>query len=284
MSSRLFLLRLPLILAHLITGATLALAIVALSRCGRRPSWIAAVVRWWHRRLCAILGLRIRLSGQLAPGCLLIANHISWLDIPIIGAQGEIGFLAKAQIRDWPLIGWLAEIAGTHFIERGANRIQDVSAALREDLGQGRTLMIFPEGTTSDGTRVLRFHPRLFALAQETGLAIQPIALAYRQGHGDMPDTIAPFVGDDTLVAHLLRVIRHPDLVADIRFLPPIAVTQQSQRRVLAETSRRAIVASLGMPEEIERSRTPAPRVNRCPDLDPGQSAPIPKTVVAHAT
>lgn len=277
------LLRVSLILAHLITGATLALGILILSRLGRRPPWIAALVRWWHRRLCAIVGLRIRISGQLAPGCLLMANHISWLDIPIIGAQGEIGFLAKAQIRGWPLIGWLAEIAGTHFIERGANRIQEVCTALREDLAQGRTLLIFPEGTTSDGTRVLRFHPRLFALAQETGLNIQPVALAYRQGQGNAPDRVAPFIDEDTLVAHLLRIIRHPDLVADIRFLQPIVVTQQSERRVLAQMSRRAIVASLGLPEDNDRSCTPAPRDHWSPDRDPGQSARIPKAGVAHA-
>ncbi len=276
-------LRVPLILAHLISGAMVALGIIVLSRFGRRPPWIAAVVCWWHRRLCAILGIRIRLAGQLHPDCLLVANHISWLDIPIVGAQGEIGFLAKAQIRGWPLIGWLAEVAGTHFIQRGANRIQDVSAALRKDLALGRTLLIFPEGTTSDGTRVLRFHPRLFALAQEAGQRIQPVALAYREGQGDTPDTVAPFINDDTLVAHLLRIIRHPNLVADIHFLPPIAVTQYEPRHVLAQMSRRAIVASLGMPADIERSHAPATHDNARPDLHPGQPARIPSTGVAHA-
>jgi 1-acyl-sn-glycerol-3-phosphate acyltransferase len=239
--------RIALILAHLGAGATLALYIGVRSRFGRRPPRVPAMTSRWHRRLCEILGIRICVAGRPEPGCLLVGNHISWLDIPVVGAQGEIGFLSKAEVRDWPLIGWLAETAGTLFIERGAIRIQEISVVLRRGIGPGQTLMLFPEGTTSDGTSVLRFHPRLFALARENGLGIQPVALAYRRDGGATPDTVAPFIGDDTLLAHLLRVIRHPGLVAEIRFLPPVPHTEAAPRRILAERTRGAILDALGM-------------------------------------
>jgi lyso-ornithine lipid O-acyltransferase len=249
------LLRMLRILAHLAAGGILALYIRTLSRTGRRPPWIAAVVRRWHKQLCDILGIRVRVGGHLNPRCLLIGNHISWLDIPVIGAQGEIVFLSKADVRRWPLIGWLAEVAGTHFIERGANRIRELSEVLRRDIVQGRTLMIFPEGTTSNGTSVLRFHPRLFALAQETGLAIQPVALAYHRSGENRPDVLAPYIGEDKFLAHLLRVVGHPDLVAEVRFLPPMAIEEGTPRDLLARTSRRSIMDALAMDTDAGPSR-----------------------------
>ncbi|WP_296805715.1 lysophospholipid acyltransferase family protein [Thiocapsa sp.] len=278
--------RLALILAHLSKGATLALYIGLLSRLGRRPARIADMTRRWYRGLCDILGIRIRVFGCAQPGCLLIGNHISWLDIPVVGAQGEIAFLSKAEVRDWPLIGWLAVTAGTLFVERGAIRIDELAGKLRK-IGRDRTLMLFPEGTTSDGSGVLRFHPRLFALAQETGLMIQPVALAYRCDADEMPDPVAPFVGDDTLLAHLLRVIRHPGLTAEIHFLPPMALDQDNiARRLLAERTRGAIVEALGMrPDAVPR---PPTRANpaRIPVANPNTAGdrpePIPTGGIAH--
>jgi hypothetical protein len=83
-------------------------------------------VRWWHRRLFRALELRVRVTGDFAERALLVANHIAWLDIPVIGAQGQIAFLSKAEARAWPLIGWMAETAGTLFITRGANEVGDL--------------------------------------------------------------------------------------------------------------------------------------------------------------
>ncbi|QVL46832.1 MAG: 1-acyl-sn-glycerol-3-phosphate acyltransferase [Thiocapsa sp.] len=278
--------RLVLILAHLGKGATLALYIGLLARLGRRPTRIPDMTRRWHRRLCAILGIRIRVFGGAQPGCLLIGNHISWLDIPVVGAQGEIAFLSKAEVRDWPLIGWLAETAGTLFVERGAIRIDEIAGRLRK-IGRDRTLMLFPEGTTSDGSDVLRFHPRLFALAQETGLMIQPVALAYR-GHADeRPDPVAPFIGEDTLLAHLLRVIRHPGLTAEVHFLPPTAIGEDNNtRRLLAERTRGAIVEALGMhPDAVPRhpSRANPARIpDAVPAPPPARPESIPTGGIAH--
>jgi 1-acyl-sn-glycerol-3-phosphate acyltransferase len=246
------------IIGHLGTATTIALYIRVSTRLGARPHWVPVVVRWWHRRLCTILGIRIQVQGRLETGCLLIGNHVSWLDIPVVGALGEVGFLAKSDIRAWHLVGWLAETVETRFIERGAHRTQALCNALIPEIQAGLRLMIFPEGTTSTGVSVLRFHPRLFALAQNAGVRVQPVALGYRS-HGDrVPDAIAPFIGDDTFVAHLLRVVRHPGLVAEVRFLPALTTGPTEPRHRLADRTRRAIAEALGMDAPEPMSARPA--------------------------
>lgn len=230
---------------HLGTGAAVALFIRLRYRRGVAPAWLPAVVRWWHRRLYRALGVDLRVAGRFEPDCLLVGNHISWLDIPLVGAQGEIGFLAKADVRGWPLIGWMAEIAGTLFIERGGNQTSAVARRIAEDVARGRSLMIFPEGTTTDGTCVRRFHPRLFGIAQGSGPRIQPVAISYHRGEDPAADDQAPYVGDDSLIANLWRLMLHPDLVARVRFLPPIHADDGAQRRALAELTRDAILSAL---------------------------------------
>ncbi|WP_295408611.1 lysophospholipid acyltransferase family protein [uncultured Thiocystis sp.] len=243
------------VIEHLITGAIVALYICLRSSIGQRPVWVPQAVRWWHTRLCRALGLRLRVEGRVEPGCLLVGNHISWLDIPIVGAQHEIAFLAKSEVRGWPLIGWMAEIAGTLFIERGAHQADRIAARIVAEIAHGHPLMIFPEGTTTEGRCVRRFHPRLFSVAQDSGIRIQPVAIGYRRGEDPTPDTRAPYVDDDTLIANLWQIVRHPDLVAHIQFLPPLQADDETTRRSLAESSRRAIVAALGLDPENDRRR-----------------------------
>ncbi|NCA69841.1 MAG: 1-acyl-sn-glycerol-3-phosphate acyltransferase [Sphingobacteriia bacterium] len=256
------------ILAHLGSAAALALWIRAITRIAARPRWVPRVMRWWHARLCAILDLQVSIHGRLEPGCLLVGNHVSWLDIPVIGAHGEVSFLAKSEVRGWPLIGWLAETAGTLFIVRGAHRIQTLAARLSEQISQGHTMMIFPEGTTSDGASVLRFHPRLFALAVETGVAIQPIAIRYRSADGEL-DTRVPFLGEETLLAHLMRLLRHPAPRVELHLLPPQPVNAVDRRDQLAERARRAILARL---RAETRERVVDPGDAEVPRLTPALS------------
>ncbi|NEV62003.1 lysophospholipid acyltransferase family protein [Thiorhodococcus minor] len=242
---------------HLITGAVIAAYVRArYGRAERPPAWLPAAVRWWHARLCRALGIEIEVRGRLAHGCLLVGNHISWLDIPAIGAQDNIGFLSKSDVRHWPLIGWMAEIAGTRFIERGGNQSSQVFDHLRSDLMRGRAVMIFPEGTTTDGDSVKRFHPRLLAAAQAPDLGIQPVAISYHRGDDPAPDQDAPYVGEDSLAANLWRLLRHPNLIAKIRFLPPIRDTQGEQRRALAERTRAAVLEALDLPQ-YQRAKPP---------------------------
>jgi 1-acyl-sn-glycerol-3-phosphate acyltransferase len=234
-------------------GSAVALLIDLRSRLGRAPHWTPRVVAWWHRRLLDILAIQTRIEGAAQPGCLLVCNHVSWLDIPVIAAGSPVRFVSKSEVRDWPLLGWLAAIAGTQFIARGALQIDRVGAGLSATLAAGQHLVIFPEGTTSDGTSVLEFHARLFALAIEAEVPVQPIALAYRRAGASTPDRIVPFLGDDTLVAHLLRLIRHEDLIAEVRFLEPLAPLAGETRRDLARRTRARITKAL----RIDDATTP---------------------------
>lgn len=234
--------RLLRVVLYLLAGAAIVLFPAAGRPLGFQSRWLPAVVCWWHTGLCRALDLRIQVKGNLAPNVLLVANHISWLDVPVLGAQGELDFLSKAEVRDWPLIGWMAESGGTLFINRGGHESAEVIRRLGERIRAGRRAAIFPEGTTTDGTRVRRFHPRLLAAAQQAGVGIQPVALRYGDKH--KPDPIAPFIGNDSLVLHLLRLLRHPGLAVTVSFLPPVTVAGLDRRR-LAEQCHRAIAGAL---------------------------------------
>jgi lyso-ornithine lipid O-acyltransferase len=232
---------------HLVIGALICAYISLATRLGRPPPWVPEVVCWWHGRLCRALGVRVRVSGAAADGCLLVANHISWLDIPVLGGQAELGFLSKAEVREWPLVGWMTAVAGTLFIERGANQAASVSTQIAGVIAKGRALVIFPEGTTSNGRQVRRFHPRLFAAAQQPGMRVQPVAVGYQRGEDPVPDPTVPYAGEDTLVANLWRVLRHPDLVAQVRFLTPMEPGDGEDRKRFAARARQEIVDALGL-------------------------------------
>ncbi len=260
-------LRLLRALEHLLTGTLISVAIAGLRGIGQPPVWQPAVMRWWYRRLCRILALQITVTGQVAERAMLVANHISWLDITVLGAQEPISFLSKDEVRHWPVIGWMATLAGTLFIERGANRFAEAIASVRARIVSGCSVVVFAEGTTSNGAGVRRFLPRLFAVVQtpcpadaRTGsqdgpapvIQLQPVALRY--GHGPCPHPVAPFIGDDRLVQHLWRVLKEPGIPVQLMFLPTIA-TQGQDRRALAEAARAAILAAL----ELDASADDAP-------------------------
>ncbi|QGU33351.1 lysophospholipid acyltransferase family protein [Thermochromatium tepidum] len=234
---------------HLVTGTLIGFYAALHGRTDRSPLWLPRAVRWWHGRLVRALEVEVRVEGQLEPGCLLVGNHISWLDIPILGAQGEISFLAKSDIRRWPLIGWLADLAGTRFIERGAHRAESVARQILSDLAARNTVMIFPEGTTTDGRTLGRFHPRLFAIAQHPGVRVQPVAIRYRRRDTLALDQSVPYVGDDSLIANLSRLVRHPGLIACVHFLTPIQALEGESRRALAERTRGLILETLDVAE-----------------------------------
>lgn len=244
------------VLAHVLTGTLLAAAAGLSRQAGLRRGWVPAATQWWHRGLCHRLQLELKSSGTLQTGALLVANHISWLDVPVLGALGPLTFVSKDQVRHWPVVGWLAQAAGTLFIKRGANQATTTIAQIAERLDRGASVMIFPEGTTSDGRSMRRFHPRLLAAAQRTGLPLQPVAIRY--GSNAQPDPIAPFIGDNTLLAHLLRVLRHPGIAVEVTFLAPIATAEQD-RRTLAETTRAAIAERLDL-TDVPELRADMPR------------------------
>ena len=248
--------RLLRIAVLLLLGMLLAVALVVAERCAAPPSALRKqrLTRWFLARLAAALPFRVRISGELpAQPMLWVANHISWCDIPLLGMLAPLAFLAKAEVRDWPLLGWLARIVGTLFIRRGAGEAVQINQDLTRHLVQGHHLLIFPEGTSTDGSGVRTFHPRLFAAAVDAGRAVQPVAIRYRRN--GQPDPIAPFIGDDALPAHLLRLLGSTPGEVEIILLAPIPVASLS-RKALAEHAQRAIAAALDRepPQALQRA------------------------------
>ncbi|MYW46617.1 lysophospholipid acyltransferase family protein, partial [Streptomyces sp. SID161] len=206
---------------------------------GRIPAeWI----RRWCRLIVRAVGVRVRVTGAAVPagGVLLVANHVSWLDIPLLAAVRPGRMLAKAEIRQWPVAGALAARGGALFIERDRLRalpgtVGRIAGALRE----GAAVTAFPEGSTWCGRAHGRFRRAVFQAALDAGVPVQPVSLRYRLLDG-APGTAAAFVGEDSLPASLWRVARTRGLVAEVEVRPVIPPGTHPDRRSLARAAQPA--------------------------------------------
>lgn len=213
--------------------------------------------RWWSQHLLSMLGIRLQVHGApVAGGVLTVANHVSWLDIFALAASQPTRFVAKSEIRDWPVAGWLANAIGTFYIRRGKGGARPLLEKLTPWLAGGGRVVVFPEGTTTDGIDVLPFHPRLFGAALSAGCTVQPAALRYsadaRGRH------LAPFVGDDNLVSHLMGLLGAKHLQIDLHYLAPIAARSDATRDELASQAHHAVRQSLTAVGQSARRRRSA--------------------------
>ncbi|MDO9454201.1 MAG: lysophospholipid acyltransferase family protein [Stagnimonas sp.] len=237
MSTLRFLLRSLLVICHLVLALVLCV-VINLDFTGRvdADDW----ARRWLKRLMRIMGIRFVIHGEPAPGGqMIVCNHVSWIDIPLVGAALTSRFVAKSDIQHWPIIGFIARAIGTFFIRRGAGGSKPLLEKLRPHLAQGGSVVIFPEGTTTNGHNVLAFHPRLFQAALDCHAPVQPVALRYgltRQG-----EDIAPFIGDDTLLAHVTRMLRSPGLTAELFYCDPLLPAHYADRTTMAHDAEEAI-------------------------------------------
>jgi len=208
-------LRTPLLGLHVLLGILVA---AALGIGGDRHYRSTAPLVWWSRGLCWILEVRLQVSGTPHVGAtLFVANHISWLDIFCIAAVCPTHFLAKQAVAAWPLFGWLCRRAGTVFIRRGgAGGASEATEQLARRLSQGERVLMFPEGTSTTGESVRRFHPRLFKAAMLARCSMQAIALHYPHAQGTNPSV--PFVGDAALLPHLWRLLGEPPIHVELHF------------------------------------------------------------------
>lgn len=207
------------------------------------PDQREARVSAWARQMLGILGIELRLRGTPASGpVLLVANHISWLDILVMHAARHCRFVSKSEVEHWPLIGTLATGAGTLYIERESRRhAMRIVHHMAEALRAGEVLAVFPEGTTSDGRTILPFHANMLQAAISAEAPAQPVALAFVDAATERPSFAASYVGDDTLVASLWRTLTAPPLAAVVAFGEP----QQAQgrdRRAWAAALREAVI------------------------------------------
>ncbi|OQW95183.1 MAG: hypothetical protein BWK79_03325 [Beggiatoa sp. IS2] len=221
--------RLILLVGHLLSG--LVLTFIAFSPLWRSTHFPNRVVIWWSRTLCQCLHLQIRCYGDIAtPPCLLVANHITWLDVFVLLRLSPITFVSKHEISSWPIIGWLARRVGTLFVRRGFDVMSVVTEEMATVLTNGAYVALFPEGTTTDGTAVKRFHARMFQAAITANVTVQPIALRYPRGTG--VSKIVPYVGDDTFLSNTWRLVGETAIPVEIWFCPLINANGKTRREL----------------------------------------------------
>lgn len=236
------LLRLGCMVLHLLHGvAVMALRFPVLDAAGRQ-----ARIQWWSAKLLRMAGLRLHAQGTPRPGAtLVLANHVSWLDIAAIHAVApQARFVAKADVLAWPLLGWMIKGAGTLFIERERKRdALRVLHQVAEALKAGEMVAVFPEGTTGDGRVLLPFHANLLQAAVSTGTPLQGVALRYADAtHRFSP--MVEFLGQTTLLQSVWRVLRAQGLSVHVELLSPQGA-RHADRRALAAYMRTQIEAQL---------------------------------------
>ncbi|MFJ8076525.1 lysophospholipid acyltransferase family protein [Streptomyces sp. NPDC096176] len=222
------------------------------------------LTRCWSRAVLWAFGVRVRVIGVPHErwASLVVANHISWLDIPLVAAVLPGRMLAKSEVRGWPVLGPLAALGGTLFVERDRLRalphtVASMAAALRD----GGRVVVFPEGSTWCGRGQGPFRPAAFQAALDAGVAVQPVRITY------LPTGAAAFVGDDPLLASLCRVAAAGGLTAEIRLLPPILPGAFPDRRSLARAAQLAVAS--------ESANRPSSSVHQCVRSRPASASSL---------
>jgi 1-acyl-sn-glycerol-3-phosphate acyltransferase len=215
--------------------------------------------RAYHRMVCRVLGIRVIVrNGALAPArpLLVIGNHSSYLDIEVLGSLIPGSFVAKAEIAGWPFFGWLAKLQRSVFIERRSSKAREHKDEIEKRLLEGDVLILFPEGTSDDGNRMLPFRSALFSVAERRiegePLVVQPVSLAYTRLDG-MPmgrsfRSLFAWYGDMALAPHLWRMLGMGVLTAEVMFHEPVTIDRFASRKALSEHCWRVVsegVASL---------------------------------------
>lgn len=214
------------------------------------PSHRDRLTRRWAYAVVRAFGVRIQVTGcpveraRPPAGELVVAHHVSWLDIPLVAAVLPARMVAKSEIRSWPLLGPLAALGGTLFIER--DRLRALPHAVRTVAGalaSGSRVAVFPQGSTWCGrSGGGRYRPAAFQAAIDAGAAVRPVRISYRTPHTDTAGA-AVFVGDDPLAASLWRVVTAAGLTAEIRILPPVLPEGEPDRRALARAAQSAVAS-----------------------------------------
>lgn len=245
-------LRAPAVAVLLVVGLAVLLVLRAVEfpLTGLRRPVSGHVNRLVSRALLAVLGLRLAVQGRVMPGRgALVANHSSWLDILALNGAARVFFVAKAEVAGWPGIGWLARASGTIFITRSGREAQAQARLFEARLRAGQRLLFFPEGTSTDGLRVLPFKSTLFAafFADDLPglLSVQPVTVSYRAPPG-REARFHGWWGDMDLGGHLAAVLAAPrGGQVNVVFHPPVPVADCADRKALAARCEAAVRAGL---------------------------------------
>ena len=230
-------------------GVILGLALLRLLVFARNRT-ITGRAEWLQdtcRRIGRAIGLEVHVDGHDIARGLLVSNHLSYLDVIVIGALHPCAFLSKAEVRSWPAIGWAARAAGTLFVRRESRAdIARAADSISRLIESGGSVMVFPEGTSTDGSRVLPFHPGVFDSVAGSAAFITPIRIAYRLRDGDPAEDVC-YWRDMTFVPHFLRLLSKERVIAKVRIGKPVPALDD--RKSLARSVHAAVV-DLAKPAE----------------------------------
>ena len=206
-----------------------------------------ALPYYYHRQLCKIIGVKVEIEGLVPTRGLIISNHISWTDIPVLSAACPLSFIAKREVSKWPLFGWLATLQGCEFINRESRQSTKPSVdRVKQRLSNGETLVLFPEGTSSNGQRLLPFKSSYFSVVENSGVPVATAALIYSSRQG-LPLTqrqwaTVSWTGDQSLLPNLWHMLRHSPLKVKVIFQP---FTPEGNRKAMARAAELAIRTNL---------------------------------------
>ena len=225
--------RLVRLLVHIAHG----LWVVALRFPSLSPDQQHARVQVWSQQLLALAGVHLRVVGEppRTGPVMLVANHISWLDIPVMHAARHCRFVSKSDVKGWPLIGTLATAAGTLYIERSSRRdALRMVQTMQEALERGEVLAVFPEGTTGNGRAMLPFHANLIQAAVAAQAPVQPVGLRFADQASGATSFAPSYIGDETLVGSIWRTLCAPAIEAVVHY-GTAELPEGRDRRVWAE-------------------------------------------------
>ena len=213
----------------------------------------------WSRGLIKALGMRLEIRGAPPPpGSLIVANHVSWVDIFAINALTPAAFISKAEVREWPIIGWLAARNDTVFLRRGSRgHARIVNAEIEALMAAGEPVALFPEGTTTDGSHLLHFHAALLQPAINAARPIAPVAIRYVDAGGD-PSIAAAYIGDMSLWQSMQAIVTARGL--GVRLTGCAAVeTGGMERKGLCHRVRATILDALELSVQATATTTTSP-------------------------
>ncbi len=234
----------------LVTLATVPLQLIWTLIPGlRKRFWI--IPRFWHRCVMRIMGVHITVKGKKNlprnKNVLYVSNHCSYIDIMVLGTFLSGAFISKSDVAHWPVFGFLAKLQGTFFIHRQAKFAREQKKELTRLAQNGTNFMLFPEGTTTDGTYVMPFKSSLFGVATDLGIDVQPVAVRYKTINSkpfgaDNKARIAWYIDKETgydpdLAPHLWDALALKSVEVEIQILPVISTAQFSHRKDLANHS-----------------------------------------------
>jgi len=227
------------IVAHILYGMWVAAARLP----ALQPAQQHARVQAWALAFLGHAGIALEIRGQppIVGPVLLLANHLSWLDIPVMHAARHCRFVSKSDVQDWPLIGTLATAAGTLYIERSSRRDALRMVHLMQDaLKDNEVLAVFPEGTTGDGRLLLAFHANLLQAAVSANAPAQPVGLRFVDKASGETSHAPSYTGDETLVSSIWRTLCAPPIVAVVHYGEP-QWAEGRDRRVWSEHLRNTV-------------------------------------------